>query len=208
MKTKSCRTMSCFALLFAMTFPFFTGIPSAQAFLDKKTAAVGQTAPDFNLADTTGTFHRLSDYRGKNVVLVFWSAQCPFIVRYEDRLQDFVRQYADQNVVILGIDANSTESLEDIRKAAAERGVNYPILLDSANAVADQYGAVTTPHLFILDAAGTLVYEGAFDNQGWSEDNPVTEAYARDVVEALLNQQEVPYTQSKTFGCTIKRAIA
>jgi len=179
----------------------------AQSFLEKKEVSVGKEVPDFQLSDAEGKAYRLSDYRGKHVMIHFWSATCPFVVRYEDRLQAMTSDYADQDVVVLGIDSNVNETPKQIKKVAKKRKVNYPILLDPDSGIADLFGAITTPHVFILNKKGKLVYEGSVDDQGWSEDNPVTKNYARDVIEALMVNKKAPYTQTNSFGCTIKRQL-
>ncbi|MBI4394579.1 MAG: redoxin domain-containing protein, partial [Candidatus Omnitrophica bacterium] len=152
----------------------------AAGFLDKKVVKLGEAIPDFKLADTTGQEHQLSQHRGRVVMIHFWSATCPFVIRYDDRLKEIAEDYTPDGVVVLGIDSNSNETPRQIKKVAEGRKVNYPILIDPGNQIADQFGAVTTPHVFIVDREGKLVYEGAVDDQGWSEENRVTISYARE----------------------------
>ena len=178
-----------------------------QNFLEKKEAKIGKPAPNFELQDTTGKTHQLSDYQGQAVMIHFWSATCPFVVRYEDRLQTLTRDFKERDVVVLGINSNVNETPDQTREVADKRSVNYPILIDPDSQIADRYGAITTPHVFIVDQQGNLVYEGSVDDQGWSEKNPVTKNYARDVLGALAAGQAAPYDQTNSFGCTIKRAI-
>jgi len=161
--------------------------------------------PDFQLADTKGNSVTLSDYKGKVVMIHFWSATCPFVVRYEPRLQALTQAYTPKDVVVLGIDSNSTETLSQIKKVAGERGVNYPILLDPGNKIADTFGAITTPHVYLVNREGVLVYEGSVDDQGWKEEAPVTKEYAKEAIEATLSGNSVPSPTTKTFGCGVKR---
>ena len=179
----------------------------AGGFLDKKVVKLGEAVPDFKLVDTSGKERQLSQYRGKIVTLHFWSATCPFVMRYEERLQEITDDYSGRGVVILGIDSNVDETPEQIKKVAEKRKVNCPILIDTSSRVANQFGAITTPHVFIIDKEGKLIYEGAVDDQGWSEDNPVKIRYVREALEAHLSGIPVPNTQTKTVGCTIKRAF-
>lgn len=189
-----------------MTF-VFTFLISALAygFLEKKVVKVGEVTPDFTLSDTEGKSVTLSSFRGKPVLIHFWSARCPFVLRYEERLGKIASDYQSQGVTVLAIDSNENESLEDIRKVAAQRKLNYPILLDPGNAVADQFGAITTPHSYIIDGQGVLRYEGAVDDQGWAEENVPKTHYVRDALDAVLSEKEVPASETKTVGCTVKR---
>ncbi len=186
-----------------ISFLTFTG--TVQAFLDQKTITLGQPVEDFELTDTAGNPFKLSEHRGKIVVFHFWSAQCPFVVRYEERLQNLTKDFSDKGVEVLGIASNKTESADKIKTVAEERRVNYPILLDPDQSIANKFGAITTPHVFIVDKEGHLVYEGSVDDQGWKDDNPITKSYARDAVEALLSGSPVPVSHTSTFGCSVKR---
>ena len=176
-------------------------------FLDKKVVKLGEAVPDFTLQDLSGQAHQLSSYRGKVVMIHFWSAKCPFVLRYDGRLKEITADYQGKNVVVLAIDSNSGETLDQIKKVAGERKVNYPILMDPGNQIADQFGAITTPHVFIVDQAGKLVYEGAVDDQGYAEHNPVNQTYARDALDAVLSGAPVANPKTKTVGCTVKRVF-
>jgi peroxiredoxin len=184
---------------------FLSSSAYAEDFLAKKQVKLGEPVADFALSDAAGSVIKLSDSKGKIVMLHFWSAKCPFVVRYEERLKKIVEDYEPKDVVIYAIDSNITESREDIKKESEKRHLNYPVLLDADQKVADQFGAITTPHVFILDKDGRLRYEGAVDDQGWGEKDPVTSSYTRQALDALLKGEEVPLAQSKTVGCTVKR---
>ena len=177
----------------------------AQDFLKRKVVEIGKPVPDFQLSDSWGKAIKLSDYKGKVVMIHFWSATCPFVVRYEPRLQALTKEYASKDVVVLGIDSNADESVAQIRKVASKRDVNYPILIDSDSKIADAFGAITTPHIYVVNREGLLVYEGSVDDQGWSESASVTKQYARDAIEAALAGKAVPSPKTQTFGCSIKR---
>jgi peroxiredoxin len=195
-----------YSLLWAFFVLCFTSAPLlAQDFLAKKAVRLGEAVPDFELADTEGKPVRLSHYLGKPVLVHFWSASCPFVARYESRIGELVETYGDQGVAILGIASNVNETPEQIRSVAASRNLGYPVLLDSDQEIADRFGAITTPHVFIIDQKGRLAYEGSFDDQGWSEENRVTQSYARLALDALFSGSAVPHPQTKSFGCTVKR---
>lgn len=177
----------------------------AEDFLARKQVKLGEPMPDFALRDLQGNTVELPDLKGKVVMLHFWSAQCPFVVRYESRLQAITGDYGDRGVAVYAIDSNVTETPERIKKEAEKRHLNYPILLDPESKIADQFGAMTTPHVYIIDKEGVLRYEGAVDDQGWGEKDPVTTSYAREALDAVLAGKPVPNPQTKTVGCTVKR---
>lgn len=190
---------------FLFTSLAFLAAAPAQAFLEKKTVSIGESVQDFELTHMDGKPFKLSDTKGKIVLFHFWSATCPFVVRYEKRLQAIVTDYRAGGVQVIGIASNATENPDQIRKAAIEHGVNYSILIDPDHKIADQFGAVTTPHVYILNKNGELAYEGSVDDQGWAEENPVKENYARDALDALQKDLPVSTPVTKTFGCSVKR---
>ena len=177
----------------------------AEDFLARKAVKLGEPVADFALQDLQGNSVKLSDQKGKVVMLHFWSAKCPFVIRYEDRLRQITQDYGAKGVAVFGVDSNTTEPLDQIRKVSDERKLNYPVLLDPDSKIADQFGAITTPHVYILDKEGKLVYEGAVDDQGWDEKNQVTKSHAREALDAVLAGQPVSESATKTVGCTIKR---
>ena len=191
--------------IFLLLIAAFSTSVLAANFLDKKVVKIGETVPDFQLEDVSGKEHQLSDHRGSIVMLHFWSATCPFVVRYDEELKKIAEDYKDRGVIVLGIDSNKSETLDQIKKVADERKVNYPVLIDSGNKIADQFGAITTPHVFLIDKEGKLLYEGAVDDQGWSKDNAVKKKYVREALDQALAASPISTPVTKSVGCTIKR---
>ena len=194
-------------LSFSLFLFMFTTSVFGAGFLDKKAVRIDKAVPDFKLLDTTGLKHQLSQYRGRPVMIHFWSATCPFVMRYDEELKQIAADYTPKGVIVLAIDSNSDETIDQIKNVAAKRKINYPILIDSGNKIADQFGAITTPHVFIIDRDGALAYEGAVDDQGWSEVNPINNHYAREALDALLSGKSIPHPQTRSVGCTVKRAF-
>jgi peroxiredoxin len=166
---------------------------------------LGSPVADFTLQDLQGKNVTLSELKGKVVLLHFWSAKCPFVVRYESRLDAITTDYSQKGVVVYGIDSNITEDAEQVKVESKKRNLKYPILLDPDQSVADQFGAITTPHVYILDQEGVLRYEGAADDQGYGEKDPVKVNYARKALDAVLAGKPVETPESRTVGCTVKR---
>ena len=164
----------------------------------------GEPVTDFTLTDQQGQSHTLNQYRGHVVLLDFWSATCPVSARYEARLQAIATAYAAQGVVTLAIDANKAETPELIQRVAAERQVPFPILINTGNTIADQLGGLTTPHVFLVDAHGRLVYQGAVDDEGL-QPKTVEHRYLREALDAVLAGATVRTPQTEPFGCSIKR---
>ncbi len=177
----------------------------SQSFLSQKVVKIGEPVPEFILKDTQGNPVKRTDFRGSILMIVFWSANCPFSKRYDPRINKIVKDYQSKGVVVIGIDSNSGDTLSEIKDAIKERSLEYSILVDPGNLIADQYGAITTPHVFIIDRSGLLVYEGAVDDQGWSDKNPITANYARAALDAAITNEILVTPVTKPFGCTIKR---
>ena len=120
-------------------------------------------AHDFNLIGLDGLAFALSAQSGRTVVRNFWSAECPWSRRADALLMDRWPSWARQGVALWGIASNASEPEIQIRAEVAGRRIPFPILLDHGRVVADRYGAVATPHLYLIDAAGIMRYAGAFD---------------------------------------------
>ncbi|MEM1356125.1 MAG: redoxin domain-containing protein [Planctomycetota bacterium] len=177
-------------------------------------AELGAEAPAFSLRNVnTGADVSLADFEGKTVVLVFHSTTCPWYRMrdnggYDRVLIPMAAEYADDDVVFLGINANRTESTENIAEYVTTHE-SYPVLKDEGNVVADAYGARVTPHVYVINGEGELVYKGAIESRvsnpgacGTSET-----PYLKPVLDALINGTELPYTDttSEVKGCSIKR---
>ncbi len=164
--------------------------------------ACGQTAPDFTLPDLDGHLHTLSVYRGQIVILNFWSAECPQAARADQELLSCLSAWRPR-LVLLPIAANLNEPPAQLRRTASERGL--PVVLhDIDQAVADLYGAATTPHLYLIDSTGFLRYQGALDDVTFRQRIP-SQPYLRRAVDALLGGVLPDIEQTPPYGCTIVR---
>ena len=175
---------------------------------------VGQAAPNFKVADTNGKPVTLSDYRGKTVVLEWSNPDCPFVKKHYDsgNMQKAQAAAAKDGVVWLTINSsapgnqghmNGTQAKSFVAKAGA-RPAAY--LLDPRGVVGKVYDAKTTPHMYIVNKAGTLVYAGGIDDK--PTPNPADVAGARNHVLAALSElkagKAISVATSRPYGCSVK----
>lgn len=183
---------------FALMLTFISAAPAQSPGLN-----IGQVAPDFALKDVQGKTHALKDYRGKIVIVGFFSTQCPIVNAYHERIRALARDYSARGVALLGIYPNSNEPRTAIKARAAEQKFNFPVLKDEGSATADLYHAQSTPEMFVVDGTGRLRYHGRIDN---SPELPRVKRHdLRAALDELLAGQPVSVTETRAFGCQIKR---
>lgn len=166
---------------------------------------VGDAMPNFTLKDLNGNEHTLEKYRGKVVVLDFCSHECPWSRGADPHFAALVKEYAEKEVVFLGIDSHHQVTVAQIKQYVEDKGLTHPILKDEENAYADKAGAKVTPEIFVIDKEGKLRYHGAFDNRSKPEDKGA-EFYTKLAIDAVLAGKDVAPKQVKAWGCSIKRA--
>ena len=182
---------------------------SAIADEEAKKLEIGQKGAGFSLPGVDGETHSLDDYKGRAlVVVIFTCNHCPVAKAYQDRIIAIQRDYADKGVQIVAINPNSTDivptdSLEHMKTRAKEKGYNFPYLRDESQEVAKAYGALVTPHVFLLDEERVLRYRGRIDDN-WQQPDKVTTTDLRNALDALLDGEEVPEPSTHQIGCTIK----
>ena len=165
---------------------------------------LNQPAPDFELPDIQGKLHKLRDYRGKIVIINFWSAECPHSERADRSTMATLIQWNGE-VELLSIAANQNESVQQVEEVAKTRRLPT-VLLDRDHLVADLYAAATTPHIFIVDRDGILRYRGAVDDVTFRR-RTATRFYLEEAVEALLDGRLPETQETPAYGCTIVREI-
>lgn len=174
-------------------------------FLQRRQLKIGEKVPDFTLPSMDGKTYRLSDPLGHIVVIDWWSAECPASARYDAFFNSLLDSYAEKGVKLLAIDSNAIYDDDEIRRIMKARSIRFPILRDRGSKIADVFGAITTPHVFVLGPDGSLAYEGAIDDQSWSNTKP-TQNYLLQVLDALLAGKPSPFTFKEPFGCSVKRS--
>lgn len=161
-------------------------------------------APNFTLLDLKGQLHSLRDYLGLIVILNFWSAECPWSSRSEQTIVKYLPEWGNA-VQYLPIASNVNESLELIVSEATARELTL-LLHDVDHKVADLYGAITTPHLFVIDAQGILRYQGAFDDVTLRQRTP-TQNYLQQAVDSIRQGNLPDAAQTLAYGCAVVRAM-
>ncbi len=163
---------------------------------------VGEPAPDFVLHDLEGHTRRLADESGRILVLNFWSAECPHSERI-DRVLSGLQPAWGSRVIVWWLAPNANEPDELLKGMAEQRQIG-PVLRDEGQVIADRYGAQTTPHIFVVDAAGVLRYAGAPDDVGFQQRAP-TRHFLANAVQALLEGRPPEPASTVAFGCALVR---
>ncbi len=184
------------------------GLP---AYAQTDTLPLGGNLPNATLYDVQAQASvSTTALRGEQATAVlFWSNQCLWIDRYEERVLTLHTTFAERGVRFVLVNANDADAFADEgRSASAEQAQSYGDLRyvrDENAAFARQLGAERTPHAFLFDAEGTLVYRGAIDDSPGSP-NDVATAYLREAIQATLNGEPVPEPDTRPFGCMLKPA--
>jgi peroxiredoxin len=197
--------------------------PAPAAPAPAEVAALGKPAPDFTLTDTEGTSHALAKLRGKTVVLEWFNPDCPFVrfAHSQGPLKDMSGRVARADLVWLSINSGAPgkqgHGADRNKRARSEYAMPNPVLLDESGEVGRAYGAVKTPHLFVIDPSGALVFRGGVDNAPMGEVDPARprppgaeEGERVNYVDAALEdmQQRRPLRLADVppYGCSVKYA--
>jgi peroxiredoxin len=136
---------------------------------------------------------------------MFIATKCPYSNAYNDRMKKMADEYAAKGVQFVGINSNVSEPADEVQKQRQGARLRVPLMKDPGNKVADMYDARRTPEVFVVDAQGKVRYHGRID-ENYEDASKVTSPDLRNALDALLAGQQVKNTETKAFGCTIKRA--
>jgi peroxiredoxin len=178
-------------------------------------ADLGKTAPDFTASDINGNTVHLSDYKGKIVVIESYNSDCPFCHNQyaTGAMQSLQKDLAAKGVVWLLVNSvnpqnPSHRSDAQARQEMADEKMNVTAWLDdSSGTVGHLYDMKTTPDMYVIDQKGTLVYEGAIDDQPDPSHDPKTARnYVSEAVNDLIDGKPIAVSQTKPYGCGVKYA--
>jgi peroxiredoxin len=176
----------------------------------QQVAEVGRPAPDFTLKDTGGKPVSLGSHRGKTVVLEWFNPDCPFVkhAHSQGALKSMAGRQAKKGIVWLAINSGAPgkqgHGVGRNAEARKQYALDHPVLIDEDGAVGRAYGAKTTPHMFVIDAKGTLVYAGAIDNAPLGEADGPPVNYVEKALEALGAGKRIDPAQTRSWGCSVK----
>lgn len=194
--------------LFLIGFMLMSGVVSAQT----EGYKIGDAVKDFSLKNVNNKSVALSDYKNaKGFIIVFTCNTCPVAQAYQDRISKLNAVYAAKGYPVIAINPNDAgavpaESFEKMQALAKEKNFQYPYLLDPNHVVTRQFGAVRTPHIFILNktAKGNVVeYIGAIDNDP-EDENASKINYVKNAINELSTGKKPLIASTKAVGCTIK----
>jgi len=175
---------------------------------------VGSPAPAFSATDAKGKTRSLADYKGKYVVLEWFNPECPFVKKHygSGNMQKLQEEYAAKGVAWLSIDSSAPgkEGHLTAESAAKQMGdwkmSHTTLLIDGDGKVGQTYGAKNTPHMFIINPEGNLIYQGAIDSK--ASPNPADIADSTNYVKAALDEamagKPVATSTTKPYGCSVK----
>ncbi len=177
------------------------------------TATVGQAAPDFTALDTLGKSHKLSDFKGKHVVLEWTNPGCPFVVKhYGGNMQALQSEFTGKGVVWLSVNSTAQGAADYLAPAklmawkAEKKGAATAVLMDESGKIGQLYSAKTTPHMFIINPQGVLVYAGAIDSVPSARVDDIRTAtnYVRQGLNEALGGKAVSMSATRAYGCSVK----
>jgi peroxiredoxin len=182
-------------------------------------ATVGEPAPDFTATDSYGKLHKLADFKGKYVVLEWHNQQCPFVVsQYKSKMEKLQAKWVKQGVQWFAV-ISSAPGMEGYAEAsqANDDMKNHKahvtaVFLDPKGNLGHSYGAKTTPHMFVIDPKGLLIYDGAIDNAPRVDDEVAKtdggETFVnyvdRALTESIVNGKKVSIPSTPPYGCHVK----
>jgi peroxiredoxin len=177
-------------------------------------ASVGQPAPDFTLTDTSGKTVKLSDYKGKHVVLEWNNPGCPFVRKHYDsaNMQALQKEAGGKGVVWLAINSTDTAHQDYLSPAklgqwmTVQKGAPSATLMDESGAVGKSFGARTTPHMYMVNPQGTLIYAGGIDSIPSASTSDIKTAtnYVRVGLNEALAGKPLSKPTTQPYGCSVK----
>ena len=202
------------AMLNRRTFSSSLILPAvAMGMTEARAATVGQAAPDFTATDALGKSHKLSDFKGKHVVLEWTNPGCPFVVKhYGGNMQALQKEFTAKGVVWLSINSTAASAADYLPPAkltawkAEKKAAPTAMLVDESGKLGQLYSAKTTPHMYIINPQGLLVYAGAIDSVPSARVDDIKTAtnYIRQGLNEALAGKAISTSSTRAYGCSVK----
>ena len=175
---------------------------------------VGNAAPDFSLPDATGKAHSLADFKGKYVVLEWFNEGCPFVKKHygSGNMQKLQQDYSGKDVVWLTINSSAPGEQGHLTAQTAPKTIanwkmtSTKLLLDPDGKVGRLYGAKNTPHMFVINPEGKLIYQGAIDSKDTPKPEDIASStnYVKVALDESMAGKPVSNATTKPYGCSVK----
>src|SRR5438477_7698280 len=175
---------------------------------------VGSAAPDFSLTDPKGETHSPSQYKGKHVVLEWFNPECPFVKKHygSGNMQKLQAEFTGKGIVWLTVDSNAPGlegylTAEQANAKMAEwKTKQTALVLDPDGKAGRSYGAKNTPHMFVINPEGKIVYEGAIDSKATPNPSDISSStnYVKVALEESLAGKTVSNANTRPYGCSVK----
>ena len=175
---------------------------------------VGSAAPDFSVSDSKGKTQSVSQYKGKYVVLEWFNPECPFVKKHYGggNMQKLQEEFTGKGVVWLSVDSAAPGKEGNLTPEQAEKKMaewkthSTALLLDPEGAAGKTYGAKNTPHMFVINPEGKIIYEGAIDSKATPNpaDIPSSTNYVKAALDEALAGKTVTTPSSRPYGCSVK----
>jgi len=176
--------------------------------------AVGTNAPDFSVTDSKGKTQSVSQYKGKYVVLEWFNPECPFVKKHygSGNMQRLQEEFTAKDIVWLTIDSSASGKQGHLTGEEANQKItelkmkSTALVLDADGNAGQTYGAKTTPHMFVINPEGKIVYEGAIDSRNSTNaaDIPSATNYVKVALEESLGGKPVSTAITRSYGCSVK----
>ena len=177
-------------------------------------AKIGENAPNFTLTDSYGKTHKLSDFAGKYVVLEWINFDCPFVVKHykSENMQKLQKEFTDKGVIWLAICSSAEGKQGHFDNKEINKRINdykakmTAYLIDEDGTVGKLYDAKVTPHMYIINPEGKLIYQGAIDDIKSTDTEDVKKAknYVKIALESAMNNKPIETKTSVPYGCSVK----
>ena len=191
----------------------FTCLASTSLFA-ADSPAPGSAAPDFSVTDSKGKTQSVSQYKGKYVVLEWFNPECPFVKKHygSGNMQKLQEEFTGKGVVWLSVDSSATGKEGNLTPEQAEKKMtewkvkSTALLLDQDGKAGQTYGAKNTPHMFIINPDGKVIYAGAIDSKATPNpaDIPTSSNYVKAALDESMAGKSVTTPSSRPYGCSVK----